>query len=293
MSDVINKLNKDPVYGFEHKKKISDGLKKHYSDPIQGEATRKKISKGTIGKTKSKETKKKMSDAAVNKPKSESAKKKISDAAKIRCSTIEWRKQHSEAVKGFHHSEEWKKQMSESRKGDKHPNYGKHLSESTRQKQTETRCGGFWYGNITYVEKKKYCELWNHDLWKRIDTYQNYKSILSDKTKADNNSRALSRHHIYWQEKACCKWDEDSQGYYAMINIGTAKRPDMYKYYVGNDPNKFVLLTSQEHGMVSKDKLKWIKIFENLINNKLKGKCYFTKEEMKAFTNTQILIPAS
>lgn len=145
----------------------------------------------------------------------------------------------------------------------------------------ETRVGGFWYGNVRYKDKI-YCELWCLDLWHRIDEAQNYQSILSGKKKEDvicrdGKSRALFRHHIYWQPKACCEWDEDAQGYYAMINIGTQKKPNIIKYYIPGDPNKFVLLTAQEHGMVAKDKLKWIKLFEELIETKLNGVCYLPK----------------
>jgi hypothetical protein len=226
---------------------------------------------------------------------------------------------------GKHLSEEHRRKIGEAQKGEKGNNYGKHLtekhrnilskankgkhfsketirkrvesrkngkgwipSEETRRKISETLLGGFWYGNVRYVGKK-YCELWNSNLWRRIDAYQNYKSILSGKTKADNGGITLSRHHVYWQEKACCVWDEDAQGYYAMINIGTAKRPNMYKYYVGDDPNKFVLLTKSEHGMIAKDKIKWIKIFEDLIK-KQGGKCYYTKEEFKAISGKNPLI---
>lgn len=145
-------------------------------------------------------------------------------------------------------------------------------------KRMEKRIGGFWYGNIRYFNPQKYCELWCPDLWHRIDKSQNYQSILSGKTKFENGGRALDRHHVYWQPKACCGWDEDTHGYYAMINIGTVKKPNWYKYYIPGDPNKFVLLTKQEHGMIMKDKLKWIKIFEDLIETKLCGECYLPKK---------------
>jgi len=143
-------------------------------------------------------------------------------------------------------------------------------------KHIEGLFGGFWYGNVKYNDSK-YCELWCPDLWHRIDEAQNYQSILSGKTKLDNGGRALNRHHVYWQPKACCDWDEDVQGYYAMINVGNRKIPTYIKYYIKGDPNKFVLLTSQEHGMVSKNKLGWIKLFEELIEIKLGGTCYLPK----------------
>ena len=83
-------------------------------------------------------------------------------------------------------------------------------------KHKESHVGGFCIQNITYDERKKYCELWNPNLWQRIDACQGNRSIISGKTKEDNGGRALSRHHVYWQEKACCVWDEDAHGYYAM-----------------------------------------------------------------------------
>lgn len=146
-------------------------------------------------------------------------------------------------------------------------------------KMVESKLGGFWYGNVR-DNGRKYCELWNKSLWKRIDAFWDYKSSLSGLTKEDNRYKALSRHHVYWQPKACCEWDEDKQGYYAWINIGTNWKPNWYKHYINGDPNKFVLLTSKEHGIVSKDKLKWIKIFEDIIEQR-GGKSYYTKEEME------------
>ena len=49
---------------------------------------------------------------------------------------------------------------------------------------------------------------------------------------------------------------------------------------INGDPNKFVTLTSDENTAVNYDKVKWIKIFEDIIE-KNDGKCYLTKEEMK------------
>ena len=152
-------------------------------------------------------------------------------------------------------------------------------------KQKEAHVGGFCIQNITYDERKKYCELWNPNLWRRIDACQGNRSIISGKTKEENGGRALSRHHVYWQEKACCVWDEDAHGYYAMIDIGTKSKPEMYKHYINGSPNKFVLLTHEEHGMIRGNKklgttkLTWIKTLEDLIETKLDGKCFYTEEE--------------
>ena len=203
----------------------------------------------------------------------------------------ETKKKLGDANRGKTRSEETKKKMSDAKSGEKNPMFGKSQSEEAKKKMSdahktleyiESIVGGFWIGNITYPQRKQYCEKWNKDLWVRIDEYQEYKSAISGKTRYENsNGRALSRHHVYWQEKACCEWDEDAQGYYAMINIGTNRKPNMYKHYVKGDPNKFVLLTCQEHGIISKDKLKWIKYFEDKIEDEWDGKCYYTKEEFE------------
>ena len=146
---------------------------------------------------------------------------------------------------------------------------------------------GFWYGHpILHEHKSKtYCELWNQDLWNRIDSAWDYKSSISGKTKEDNKGRDLDRHHVYWQEKACCIWDEDKNGYYANINLGTKSNPNFVKYYIEGDPNKFVLLTRSEHQMIKgnkklgTNKITWIKFFEHLVDQREKeGKvCYIKK----------------
>lgn len=171
--------------------------------------------------------------------------------------------------------------------GIKNVNFGgKNHTYRMRLKLVETLNGGIWYGNVPNDRRVHYCELWVPNLLTRIDIAQNYRSILSNKTKEDNKDhngkpRSLTRHHVYWQPKACCEWDEDAQGYYAWINIESKRKPNWYKYYIDGDPNKFVLLTDSEHGMIKRDKLKWIKIFEELIKTNLNGKCYLTKEEYR------------
>lgn len=154
----------------------------------------------------------------------------------------------------------------------------------------ESRIGGFWYGNIKYYEfksngkfKKRYCELWTEDLKERIRAYWNYTSPLSGKTAKENRGRNLCCHHVYYQEKACCEWDEDVQGYFAMINIGTFKNPIMYKYPIKGDPNKFVPLTTSEHMQSNFNRLEWIKLFEDIIDEQ-GGKCYFSKREIEELT---------
>jgi hypothetical protein len=157
---------------------------------------------------------------------------------------------------------------------------------------------GYWYGNKSLIKwnnggnnRNKYCELWNNDLKRRIDAAYNFKSIISGKDKFDNRNKYLDRHHIYWQEKACCIWDEDLEGYYAWINNGTTAKPIWIKYYIKGDPNKFVLLTHSEHGKMygnkkeGTDKIYWIKYLEDLIEQREREgkKCYLSKEEYEIY----------
>lgn len=156
---------------------------------------------------------------------------------------------------------------------------GVEVSYATRLKMTETRVGGFWYGNVRYPENgKTYCEKWTEDLRERIRAAWDYKSAISGVT-TDSKGRKLDCHHVYEQEKACCIWDGDVQGYYAMINLGTKRNPNFVRYNISGDPNKFVPLTRAEHKATSFDKLKWIKFFEDLIEAR-GGKCYLTQEEV-------------
>lgn len=154
---------------------------------------------------------------------------------------------------------------------------GRKMSDTHRMKTTEFLIGGFWYGNVRYPERKYYCELWTPELCNRIRAAWDYKSAISGKTKEENNGKALDCHHVYFQEKACCEWDEDKQGYYAIINLGTKRKPNFVRYDIIGDPNKFVPLTHPEHTMVRFNKLKWIKYFEELIISQNKV-CYLKKQ---------------
>ena len=249
------------------------------SDPIkyaEWVENRSGVKNPMFGKSHSDATRKKMSESSRGKNNPNYGKHH----------SVETRKKISEKNKGKHHPFYGKRQSDETRKkksvvqlGKHNSFYGKHHTEQVRNRISENSYGGYWYGAVSYREPQKYCELWCRDLWNRIDAAQNYQSILSGNTKEDQNGRNLDRHHIYWQPKACCEWDDDIGGYYCWIDIGTKKNPNKIKYYINGDPNKFVLLTKKEHGMVRGDKLKWIKIFEDLIYEKLGGICYLPKED--------------
>jgi hypothetical protein len=134
-------------------------------------------------------------------------------------------------------------------------------TEEERIKLSESQIlakNDIWYGGVTYPDiiVSKYCERWNADLRRRIRLFWNNKSVLSGITK-EENGRNLSCHHVYYQKKACCEWDNDTNGFYCFI--------DRVRYNIIGDPNKFVTLTSAENTMVNFDKMKWIKIFEQII----------------------------
>jgi len=205
---------------------------------------------------------------------------------KVLSDNIIWKENHDIAMKERASDPKWKTWRIEENKRMAQDPYWveKHLIASTGE--------GIWYGNRTLRNannnsKNYYCELWNDNLKRRIDAAYDYKSILSGKTRFDNNGRALTRHHLYWQEKACCVWDEDANGYYAwIINNG-----EKVKYYIKGDPNKFVLLTDKEHGIIrgkkgtTKDRIYYIKYLENLIEQRAKEgkKCYLSKEEYEVY----------
>lgn len=204
-----------------------------------------------------------------------------------------WQAKHRSSVQKLAMDQNWKDNNRKSREkmyrdpiwksNQKLGSQKRSITDEWLLKNMEASVGGFCIQNITYRDPPVYCEFWCPDLWHRIDEAQNYQSILSGKTKSENicrdgKTRALSRHHVYWQPRACCEWDEDIGGYYAWIETGTKKHPNKVKYYIKGDPNKFVLLTASEHMIIRQDKLKWIKIFEELIETKLGGICYLPKD---------------
>ena len=283
------------VFSEEHRKNMS----RSHKGVSHSEEWNKNVSISLKGKPKSEESKRKNRESHLGRKQSESAIQKFRISIKKRFEDPikgeETRKKMRVArtgkpsgMKGKHVSDEGKIKRSVKQKGKPH-------SEGHRLKLTEANVGGFWYGNPTLHpenRRKSYCEKWCRDLWVRIDAAWEYRSAISRKTRFENHGQAhLDRHHVYWQEKACCEWDEDTQGYYAMINIGTKAKPVWHKHYIKGDPNKFVLLTRDEHGMVKgskmtgKDKLWWIKFFEDLIEKReAEGKsCYLSKEEYEIY----------
>lgn len=248
------------------------------------ESTRNAIAATKIGKPRPKE----MVDRMAAKIKENYATGKTKHWQKDKPRTEEQKQKQSETMKRKYangeivHPQLGKSMPEHTRKILASIKTGSTATESTRIKMSETRIGGHWYGNVRYNDDVKvYCEKWTEDLRERIRASWDYKSAISG-VATDSKGRKLDCHHVYDQEKACCIWDEDNQGYYAMINIGTKRSPNLIRYNIVGDPNKFVPLTRAEHKMVSFDKLHWIKFFEELIEER-NGKCYLTQEEMAEY----------
>lgn len=156
--------------------------------------------------------------------------------------------------------------------------------ESWRMNNIESKIGGFWYGAVNN-DRKAYCSKWNGYLRERIRAYWGYVSALSGESETHigpgGKVIAISCHHVYYQKSACCFWDEDERGFYVNLNTVTSKKyPKFERYYIPDgDPNKFVTLTKKEHKMTDTNKIRWIKIFEKIIEDQ-GGKCYLTDEDV-------------
>ena len=120
--------------------------------------TRKKLSKSLTGRIILNEARENMSNAHKGIRVTEESKLKISKALKGRVfseehrknlskshigipnpHSKEWREKVSQANKGKKRTETSKEKMSLSKSGENHPNYGKHLSEETKQKIREAK----------------------------------------------------------------------------------------------------------------------------------------------------------
>jgi|WetSurMetagenome_2_1015567.scaffolds.fasta_scaffold106903_2 hypothetical protein len=197
----------------------------------------------------------------------------------------EWRRKHKEGIQKNIQNPEWIRKNKEAlQKLTQDPEWRRKNKESTIRlaqdtewlcKVVESKIGGFWYGNVRYYDGKKlYCPIWGPDLWNRIEVFWGGRSILSG-VRINPNGRKLTKHHVYYNKKSCCIENDD--GSYSVEINGQI-------YPIIGDPNKFVLLTDNEHGMLTGhlNKVWYMRYFEWLINTKFNGKSYYTQEEYEA-----------
>lgn len=272
----------------ETKHKISEGLKgrtfseEHRNNLSKALKGNPKLSMAQKGKPKSEEHRRKLSEARIGKyrgeqspfygiPKSEEHRRKLSDALKGkypgekspmygRHHTEEAKKKISEAHTGMSPSEETKHKLSLSLRGANNPRYGCHLTEETKKKISEARMGKYkgemnpnWRGGVSF---EPYCIKFNKEFKERVREFFGRRCVECNKFE-DENGDKLSVHHINYDKMVCC-----------------------------NDTTPlFVALCRSCHSKTQVNRDHWYEYFDNLINTKYNGKCFYTKEEMNSNAN--------
>lgn len=179
------------------------------------------------------------------------------------------------SLKEYEFTEKHRKNISESL-------VNREFSEETILKLIESHYkGGFWLGNVRYPPV--YCELWKN-VNPRVHAFFNYKCCLCG---IPENGRSHIGHHVFYVKEACCWFDESGQ-YYTNLN---AKDHPAKDYYIGENPNYFVILCDHCHGKTQgnfANRKEWADYFKKMIDQQYGGKCYFTKDEFNKIKAGQI-----
>jgi len=278
MSKEVGKLaNKKRVFSEEHRKNLSLS----HMEKCCGELN------PFYGKRHSEESKEKMRQAKLGKHHSEETKDKLRElsggknhpfyglyGADHPCfgkkRSAESRQKTSAALTGRTFSEEHCKNISISRKGkhteaEKYLNHGKgknhirwgaHLSEESKKAISEKNIGRLvgeknpnWKGGISFGS---YCMKFSREFKERVREFFGRKCVICGRTEAENH-RKLHVHHVNYDKMSCC--NDNIPLFVPLCNICHPKTN-----YNGRD--------------------KWTQYFDNLINTKYNGKCFYTKEEM-------------
>jgi hypothetical protein len=96
------------------------------------------------------------------------------------------------------------------------------------------------------------------------------------------NGRKHMGHHVFYVKQACCWYNDDGE-YYTNLN---AKEHPENDYYIGYNPNYFVLLCPKCHGKTNgsfENRKRWADFFRDMIDTKYDGKCFLTKDEFADF----------
>jgi ribosomal protein L40E len=208
------------------------------------EEAKKKISLSLTGKKASEETRKKMSEARMGRKNTpEAIRKQVESrkAGKGYIVTPENQKKMWEASKDKLQSEESRKKRSESLKGNKN-SLGRNMGPENPN----------WAGGVSF---EPYCPKFNHDLRERVRAYFKYTCGECGTIWEEGNEK-LHVHHVAFDKQICCN----------------------------NKPPMFIALCRKCHQKTmhaGKEKREfWRVYYENIINTKYGGKCYYTKDEM-------------
>lgn len=193
--------------------------------------------------------------------------------------------------------------------GDKNPNFGKvtpynvrnkislsttgqKRTDITRKRLSLTKIGNLNPAYIHGESKRRYCYVFFGRDGVRIRSliFYNYKCEECGKTNEESlleYGSSLAVHHVYYRKMACCKNELSYES--GILKIGKMlyiKERDgsIHEHEIIGKPEKFVVLCKSCHGKtVIKDRYKWIKHYEDIVNTKYDGKSFLTKEEYELF----------
>jgi group I intron endonuclease len=116
-----------------------------------------------------------------------------------------------EGVAGFHHTDESRKKMSEAKRGANHPNYGRHLSESTREKISQAQIGK--PRKRGYKQSPEAVERAARAKWKPVEAYTDDGSFVRrfESAKSAEQATCISRKNI----SLCCLGHRKHAGGYS------------------------------------------------------------------------------
>lgn len=199
--------------------------------------------KNCLGVHPSAETRQKQSIAHQKHIVSEETKKKISAAGKERFSNPLERAKISDAMKR-HYTDSLELEKLRARA----PRCAK--SAETKAKISATKIGEKnpnWHGGISY---EPYCPKWNENLRVRIREFFDHRCITCGKS-AEENVRKLSCHHVSYNKEACCD----------------------------DTPVKFAAMCTSCHSKTNRDRVRWERMINRIIDEIYGGRSYFTKDE--------------
>jgi endogenous inhibitor of DNA gyrase (YacG/DUF329 family) len=281
------KGKKHPPRSEESRSKYSESTKKRWEDPDY----RRRMSKVHTGKKQSQETIEKRVEKIIGQQRSprtnktcafcgkelilvESAKNRIFCSQKCKG---KWQSENALGEKGAH----WlgggvTKKCEECGK-----EFIVEKNRNEKAKFCSFACHGIWNSKHLIGENnpnwaggsKIYCEKWTLEFRRRIRAFFDYKCAECGTPQKDT---LLHCHHVYYDKKACCCVNENGKFF---SNLGIKDNP--FTFEIIGDPNKFIALCDTCHKSTSgkKNRGKWARHFEKIINNYYLEKSYFTKEE--------------